>query len=85
MLRIKGFFFILTFIFLMSGCLAFRNSMFYCGFSGDYCGQSTTNDVHPSITTVILAFANTYQDGRIVVDETNFPGGLVQEWKRNGK
>lgn len=34
-------------------------SVYYCGFGGNFCGQSTTNDVYPKTTHVILAFANT--------------------------
>lgn len=43
-------------------------SMFYCGFGGDYCGQSTINDVSPKSAIVTLAFANTQQNGSIKVD-----------------
>ena len=53
--------------------MSYHNSIFFCGFSGDYCGQSTTDDVNPNIQTIILAFANTAQDGSIVIDENNFP------------
>lgn len=49
--------------------LSYKNAVFYCGFSGDYCGQSKINDVHPTISTVILAFANTIPNGKVVVDE----------------
>lgn len=70
---------------LVCGCLSFRNSIFYCGFSGDFCGQSVTDDVHPSISTIILAFANTRDDGTVVVDEDHFPGDLAQKWARSGK
>ena len=34
-------------------------SIFYCGFGGDYCGQSSSDDINPSAKFVILAFANT--------------------------
>lgn len=60
--------------------------MFYCGFSGDFCGQSKINDVHSSINTVILAFANTLPDGQIIVDsDVNFPKGPMDQWKNSGK
>jgi hypothetical protein len=39
--------------------------MFYCGFGGDYCGQSTYDDVNAKATTVILAFGNTQTDGSL--------------------
>lgn len=63
----------------------FKLSMFYCGFSGDYCGQSTIDDVHPSASFVILAFANTQSNGAIIVDEANFPTTNVQKWRSSGK
>ncbi len=70
---------------LLAVSTGYENSIFYCGFSGDYCGQSTTNDIHPSINTIILAFANTAPDGRIVIDEDNYPAAFVEQWKRSGK
>jgi hypothetical protein len=59
--------------------------MFYCGFGGNYCGQSNTNDVNNKAAIVILAFANTKSDGSISVDESNFPTSLVSGWKSQGK
>ena len=59
--------------------------MFYCGFSGHYCGQSTTDDVNPRSSIVILAFANTNNDGSISVDTPNYPTALVNKWKSTGK
>ena len=61
------------FLLLIAPILAYKNAMFYCGFSGDFCGQSIADDVNPNIQTVILAFANTASDGNIIVDESNFP------------
>ena len=60
-------------------------SIFYCGFGGDYCGQSTADDVNPAAKFVILAFANTQPDGSIIVDNDHFPTPLVTNWKKNGK
>lgn len=71
--------------FLLVSTFCFKNAMFYCGFSGDYCGQSKTNDVNPTIDTIILAFANTLPDGKIVVDQQNYPADIATEWKKNGK
>jgi hypothetical protein len=59
---------IVLLICLFSSTIAFKNAIFYCGFSGDFCGQSRINDVHPSIDTIILAFANTLPDGKVIVD-----------------
>jgi chitinase len=60
-------------------------SMFYCGFSGDFCGQSTTDDINPSVKFVILAFANTNPDGSVTADAANFPTTLVTSWQTRGK
>lgn len=60
-------------------------SMFYCGFGGEFCGQSKTDDVNQNADFVILAFANTRSDGSIVVDDANFPSSLVTGWHQKGK
>lgn len=60
-------------------------SMFYCGFGGDFCGQSDTDDVNPAATNVILAFVNTNPDGSVFVDAENFPHDLAASWKQAGK
>lgn len=71
--------FFLVILCLFHFCLAqkvYKNAMFYCGFSGDFCGQSKTNDVHASISSVILAFGNTLPDGKVIVDDDMyFPKG----------
>lgn len=78
-MRSKITFYILLVVFLFHSCSSqknYYNAMFYCGFSGDFCGQSKINDVHPSISTVILAFGNTLPDGKVIVDDDfNFPKG----------
>jgi hypothetical protein len=58
----------LIFACIMLCSQSFKNAIFYCGFSGDYCGQSKINDVNPNIDTIILAFANTKPDGTVIVD-----------------
>lgn len=60
-------------------------SIFWCGFGGDYCGQSTTDDVNPKATHVILAFANSNSDGSISVDTANWPTALIDSWQAAGK
>ena len=60
-------------------------SMFYCGFGGEYCGQSDTDDVNPASTNVILAFVNTNPDGSVLVDDANFPHDLRDKWQSQGK
>nr|BAJ93245.1 predicted protein [Hordeum vulgare subsp. vulgare] len=64
---------------------AFELSVFYCGFGGDFCGQSTTDDVHPGASFVILAFVNTNSDGSVTIDSANHPYDLVQKWQDAGK
>lgn len=59
--------------------------MFYCGFGASYCGQSTTDDVNPGVSTVILAFVNTQIDGSVKMDEENFPHSAFSGWKTAGK
>lgn len=60
-------------------------SMFYCGFSGDFCGQSNSDDVNPKASIIILAFLNTSPDGSAIIDSNNFPTNLVKQWKSQGK
>lgn len=60
-------------------------SMFYCGFSGDFCGQSTDDDVNSKSTIVILAFANSANNGSVIVDDTSFPVTQVKNWQSKGK
>lgn len=60
-------------------------SMFYCGFGANFCGQSTTDDVNPSVKTVILAFVNTQTDGSVIADDANFPTTLIESWQSTGK
>lgn len=59
--------------------------MFYCGFGGDYCGQSKDDDVNHLATYVILAFVNTHPSGAVVLDEENFPTKEHAKWKKAGK
>jgi len=62
-------------------------SIFWCGFSGTYCGQSTTDNVLPQANLVILAFANTVTTGTnigsIVVDK--MPTALINNWHATKK
>jgi len=60
-------------------------SMFWCGFSGAFCGQSKTDDVNSKADFVLLAFANIKPDGGVIVDDANFPTSLVTSWKKKGK
>ena len=59
--------------------------MFYCGFSGDFCGQSNIDDVNPKTSIIILAFLNTSPDGSAIIDGNNFPTSQVKQWKSQGK
>lgn len=60
-------------------------SMFYCGFGGAFCGQSTFDDVNPKTSIVTLAFANTLFNGSIEIDRANYPFAVVNAWKASGK
>ena len=60
-------------------------SQFYCGFSGQFCGQSNSDDINPRSSIVILAFANTQPNGTIKIDQPNYPNALVAAWKASGK
>ena len=66
---------------LVLSTTAYDLSMFYCGFGGDFCGQSTDDDTNPSTTLVILAFVNTNPDGSVTIDDANFPWDLVNKWQ----
>lgn len=67
------------------GTYHYEVSMFYCGFSGDYCGQSVADDVHEKASFVILAFVNTIPSGAVVCDVDHFPAEQVVGWKKAGK
>lgn len=60
---------------------------YWCGFSGDFCGQSTGNDVNAAATHVIMAFANPNPSvpGAIIVDTANWPTALIAQWHAQGK
>lgn len=60
-------------------------SMFYCGFGGDYCGQSVTNDVNNATVNVILAFVNSNVDGSVTIDAADFPQTEYNAWKSQGR
>ena len=71
---------------LVGICTAsFATSIFYCGFGGDFCGQSVDDDVNPNAEFVILAFVNTNPDGSITMDEANFPAVFANQWQTKGK
>jgi len=60
-------------------------NVYYCGFSGDFCGQSQTDDVYFSADFVTLAWAKVNGNGALVIDEANFPRNQVKKWKDVGK
>lgn len=57
---------------------------YWCGFSLSFCGQSSTNDINPKTTIVVLAFAN-IEESMVVVDTTNWPTTLITNWQQQGK
>jgi chitinase len=68
-------------------CLAssYSLSIFYCGFSGPFCGQSKTNDINSKADFIPLAFSNIKSDGGVILHAANFPTALVNSWKQSGK
>lgn len=68
-----------------SSVQAYDLSIFYCGFGGDFCGQSDSDDTHPKTSFVILAFVNTNPDGSITIDSANFPTALANSWRSAGR
>lgn len=56
-------------------------AVYYCGFSGDFCGQSTTDDTNLNTTLIILAFANIMPNGTVYIDEATYPCTLVKKWQ----
>lgn len=77
--------YLVTLFVILSIGASYDLNVFYCGFSGDYCGQSNIDDVYPSARFVILAFANTLPSGAVVCDDDHFPATVVTSWKKNGK
>lgn len=57
-------------------------AQYYCGFSGDFCGQSQTDDSNAKTSLIILAFANIASNGTIIIDSANFPCALVNTWQQ---
>lgn len=41
-------------------------AIYWCGFDGNYCGQSNSDDVYDDATHVMMAFANANKDGSLV-------------------
>ena len=63
----KTILFLLTAL-LLSSSYAYDLSIFYCGFSSNYCGHSNSDDVYSKANIVILAFANIADSGKVVMD-----------------
>jgi hypothetical protein len=81
-MKVHFFVIILTFIMLST---TNDLSIFYCGFSTNFCGHSNTDDVSPNASIIILAFLNNSPDGSTIIDANNFPTNLVKKWKSQGK
>ena len=64
---------------------SYQLSIFYCGFSQNFCGHSNSDDVYSKANFVILAFANIAHSGKAVMDENHFPSSEVRKWKDGGK
>ncbi|KRX02810.1 Glycoside hydrolase, superfamily [Pseudocohnilembus persalinus] len=57
--------------------------MYWCGFSGDFCGTSKIDDVYPAATHVIMAFGKVNDQGNFLVDQ--MPTDKIQKWQNDGK
>lgn len=70
---------------LISCALSVPLAQYYCGFSGGFCGQSSTDDTNANSSLIILAFGNINSNGSIQMDTQNFPCSLVKTWQGEGK
>ena len=75
----------LAFVVYLASASCYDLSLYYCGFSSEFCGQSKFDDVNPKSDYVFLAFANIRADGCAVVDSANFPATRVARWQSSGK
>lgn len=48
-------------------------SMAYCGFSGNFCGESINDDVYARSVNVILSYAIISSNGAVMVDADHYP------------
>jgi chitinase len=60
-------------------------SVAYCGFGGNYCGESINDDVYSRATHVLLAYAVVTPNGAVSVDADHFPKNEVNNWRNTGK
>lgn len=60
-------------------------NIYYCGFGGNFCGESFNDDVYARASVVILAFADIASNGELIVDSANFPKKEVNGWRNTGK
>lgn len=58
-------------------------SVYWCGFSSQYCGQSLSNDVSSDVTHVIIAYANFLSTGEVYTG--TMPTSYISTWKNQGK
>lgn len=73
---------------ILLGCVsALPNilSVAYCGFGGNYCGESINDDVYSRATHVLLAYAVVAPNGAVTVDAEHFPKNEVSNWRNTGK
>jgi hypothetical protein len=70
------------------GCVAAAPnvlSVSYCGFGGNYCGESISDDVNPRATHVLLSYALVAPNGALLLDADHFPKAEVTNWRNTGK
>ncbi|KRX04108.1 Glycoside hydrolase, superfamily [Pseudocohnilembus persalinus] len=61
-------------------------SIYWCGFSSGFCGQSSTDDVYFQATHVIMAYGKISSSGSLSTGTFNSNiSGLISQWKSEGK
>lgn len=60
-------------------------NMAYCGFGGNYCGDSFNDDVYARTNNVLLSYALIAPNGAVILDTDNYPRNQVTSWKNTGK
>lgn len=60
-------------------------SISYCGFSGQYCGESYNDDVYARSANVFLSYAIVGTNGAVIVDADHYPKTETTNWRNTAK
>lgn len=60
-------------------------SVSYCGFGGNFCGESINDDVNSRATHVLLSYAVVGSNGAVLIDADHYPKSEVNNWRNTGK